>query len=95
MPRIRAAAVLAATQINLPAARLPCATGSTRRWHVKIVTLEDGSRVQLNAGTAIAKDFSGGQRRLTFLKGEALFEVAPDPSRPFTVEAAGAVPCPS
>lgn len=56
---------------------------------VRIVTLEDGSRVQLNANTALAKDFSGGQRRLTLLKGEAWFEVLPDPSRPFTVEAAG------
>jgi transmembrane sensor len=62
---------------------------STGNGEVKIVTLEDGSRVQLNADTAIAKDFSGGQRRLILLKGEAWFEVASDPSRPFTVAAAG------
>lgn len=62
---------------------------STGTGEVKTVTLEDGSRVQLNAGTAIAKYYSGGQRRLALLKGEAWFEVASDPSRPFTVEAAG------
>ncbi len=62
---------------------------STGTGEVKIVTLEDGSRVQLNADSAIAKDFSGGQRRLTLLKGEAWFDVASDPSRPFTVTAAG------
>lgn len=56
---------------------------------VKTVALEDGSRVELSASTAIAKNYSGGQRRLTLLKGEAWFEIAPDPSRPFMVEAAG------
>ncbi len=61
---------------------------ATGTGEVKIVTLEDGSRVQLNADTAIAKDFSGGRRRLTLLKGEAWFDVASDPSRPFTVTAA-------
>jgi transmembrane sensor len=62
---------------------------STGTGEVKIVTLEDGSRVQLNADTAIAKDFSGGRRRLTLIKGEAWFEVASDPPRPFIVEAEG------
>jgi transmembrane sensor len=62
---------------------------STGTGEVRTVTLEDGSRVELNARTAIAKDFSSGQRRLTLLRGEAWFDVAPDPSRPFTVEAGG------
>jgi transmembrane sensor len=56
---------------------------------LKTVTLEDGSRIELNADTAIAKHYSNGRRHLTLLKGEAWFAVASDPARPFVVEAAG------
>ncbi|HXW71111.1 MAG TPA: FecR domain-containing protein [Methylocella sp.] len=59
-------------------------TGETKR-----LMLADGSHVELNAKSAIAVYYSGGQRRLTLLAGEALFEVTPDPARPFVVEAAG------
>jgi transmembrane sensor len=62
---------------------------STETAEVKTVTLEDGSRIELNADTAIAYHYSGEQRYLTLLKGEAWFEVASDPHRPFVVEAAG------
>ncbi|OAI27625.1 iron dicitrate transport regulator FecR [Methylosinus sp. R-45379] len=55
----------------------------------KSVTLEDGSRVELNASSAIALHFEPGRRRLTLLEGEAWFQVAPDTARPFVVEAAG------
>ncbi len=56
---------------------------------VRIVTLEDGSHVQLNANSAIAVDYSDQQRRLTLLEGEAWFEISPDPARPFSVVVAG------
>lgn len=62
---------------------------STGVGELKTVTLEDGSRIELNADTAIAEHYSRGQRRLTLLKGEAWFAVASDPTRPFVVEAAG------
>jgi transmembrane sensor len=58
--------------------------GETRR-----ITLEDGSNVELDARSAIAIDYGAGRRRLRLLSGEAWFEVAPDASRPFVVEAAG------
>jgi transmembrane sensor len=58
--------------------------GETRR-----VTLEDGSRVHLDARSAIALRFDAGERRVELLSGEAFFEVAPDPARPFVVAAAG------
>lgn len=58
--------------------------GETRR-----VTLEDGSRVELGARSAIALHFTPTSRRLTLLRGEAWFDVEPDASRPFVVEAAG------
>lgn len=56
---------------------------------LRTVTLPDGSRAHLDAGSALALDYSGDRRRLTLLFGEALFEVEPDPSRPFIVAAGG------
>lgn len=51
--------------------------------------LPDGSRVTLNAGTRLRVDFTAGARRVVIRTGEALFAVAPDPARPFTVAAGG------
>ncbi len=58
-------------------------TAETRR-----VTLDDGSQVELGPRSAIALRTEPGQRRLVLLRGEAWFEAAPDPARPFMVEAA-------
>jgi transmembrane sensor len=55
----------------------------------KEITLEDGSRVALDARSAIALHYSVAERRVALLEGEAWFDVAPDPARPFVVEAAG------
>lgn len=52
----------------------------------RIVELPDGSRVHLNARSAIAEDFAQSRRTVRLLRGEAYFEVAPDASRPFVVE---------
>lgn len=60
------------------------AIGETR-----LVTLEDGSRVHLDARSAIAVRYEGVQRRVALLYGEAWFDVAPAPERPFVVEARG------
>lgn len=62
------------------------ATGVGER---RVLTLEDGSRVTLGSSSAIVHDFSGARRKVRLLEGSALFEVTPDRSRPFTVEAAG------
>lgn len=51
-----------------------------------LVTLEDGSTMQLNASSAVAFDFSQGRRAVRLLRGQAFFDVAPDASRPFSVE---------
>lgn len=52
-------------------------------------TLSDGSRVDLNTGTAIALRFTGAERRVELLRGEAAFDVARDPGRSFVVEGGG------
>lgn len=53
------------------------------------LTLEDGSRVDLDADTAIALDFDENARNIRLLRGRAFFDVARNPGRPFTVLAAG------
>jgi transmembrane sensor len=59
-------------------------TGETRR-----VDLADGSHVELAPASAISVDYSGGERKLALLEGEAFFEAAPDPTRPFVVQVKG------
>lgn len=51
----------------------------------RTIDLEDGSRVTLSAASAIAVTFSGAERRVSLLAGEALFQVTRDEARPFKV----------
>jgi len=56
------------------------------------VQLPDGSRVDLATSTALSVEYEPRVRRITLHAGEAFFEVAPSPDRPFVVEAgAGSV----
>ncbi|HTV32371.1 MAG TPA: FecR family protein [Methylocella sp.] len=55
----------------------------------QLVTLDDGSHIELDAHSAIKVNYGSDERRLTLIEGEAWFEVAPNPTRPFIVEAAG------
>lgn len=57
----------------------------------KTITLADGSRVQLDTDTALSVAFNDAGRRITLLRGRALFAVAKDPRRPFEVVADAAV----
>jgi len=53
---------------------------------VRLLRLPDGTRVWVNQNTHIeyAKEFIGNERKVT-LNGEAFFEVAKDPSKPFVI----------
>lgn len=53
------------------------------------ILLPDGSRVYLNTDTAISLGYSSEKRQVSLLRGEAVFDVAKDPVRPFTVRALG------
>lgn len=53
----------------------------------RLVVLDDGSRLTLNTGTALRVDLDAARRSVTVERGEALFEVAKDPGRPFVVHA--------
>lgn len=52
----------------------------------RTVHLEDDSTVTLNTGTKIQVDFSDGKRHLSLAFGEAYFDIAKDPSRPFVID---------
>ncbi|HTE24455.1 FecR family protein [Flavitalea sp.] len=52
------------------------------------LALSDGTIIELSPGSELAYDsLFAGNRRDVFLKGQALFHVAKDPARPFTVYA--------
>ncbi len=51
----------------------------------RTVRLKDGSLVHLNTNTKVKTHFSFKGRDITLLDGEALFDVAKDPDRPFRV----------
>lgn len=55
----------------------------------RTVALEDGSSLVLGADAAVAVNFSAQRRSLDIRRGDAYFEVRPDPDRPFVVRAAG------
>lgn len=54
---------------------------------LETVVLVDGSTAQLGPQSAIRVTFTRGERRIDLLQGEALFQVRPNPARPFRVAA--------
>lgn len=54
-------------------------------------TQPDGSIITLNADSAIRTDFTGDHRQVVLMAGEAFFQVTPDKTRPFTVQAGDTV----
>lgn len=60
---------------------------STGTAELRTLTLEDGSVVALDAGSAVATRFSGARREVVLLAGRAFFEVVPAADRPFVVVA--------
>ena len=55
----------------------------------RTIQLADGSEVTLNTDSALSVAYSAGERRLVLARGQALFKVAKDAARPFTVTAGG------
>ncbi len=53
----------------------------------RIVDLSDGSQVTLNANSRVVIQYNEGVRKVILAKGEALFDVVKDRSRPFVVVA--------
>ena len=51
----------------------------------RVVRLDDGTRISLNSGTRMRIAYNKQRRRVMLDGGEAYFDVAHDPTRPFTV----------
>ena len=69
------------TTPTLPAAALSAPTTP------RLVTLSDGSVVQLNTGGTVVEQFTATERRVLLTHGEAHFSVTKNPARPFIVQA--------
>lgn len=76
--------VATALLLTLSADKYSTAVGEMRQ-----ISAADGSRIVLNTASTVAVDYSGSERRIELIKGEALFTVAKDPNRPFIVEING------
>lgn len=64
---------------------------TTRTYHTTVgrqltASLPDGSMVMLNTDTSLDITYSAARRLVTLNKGEAIFRVAHNPSRPFQVQ---------
>jgi len=80
------AAACAATGVFV----LPLVSGDrhrTRKGEVRQLALRDGSVVTLNTDSILEVHITDRRRRLRLVRGEALFDVAHDKTRPFTVVA--------
>lgn len=88
-----AAVVIAVTQWpdgveNTGASSIPIvATHATGVGEAKSITLSDGTKVLMDAGSELASSISANSRKLELIQGAAVFQVTPDPDRPFSVRA--------
>ena len=60
-------------------------TYATARGQTRTVQLADGTRVVLGSASTIRVGFEPGARRVSMAPGEAIFDVAKDPRRPFVI----------
>jgi transmembrane sensor len=79
-------ALIAFIVLQLPNAESPVVGHSTELGEQRSIVLDDGSIVTLNTLSEVAVRFDSSTRQVTLVAGEALFDVASDPERPFVVE---------
>ena len=79
-----AAAVLVAL---LPVVSSPSLSFATSKGEHRAVKLDDGSTVDMNAETSLSVTQAWNARRVVMGQGEAIFDVASDRRRPFTIQA--------
>lgn len=96
-PRLAGVALTAAAAVALALWVTPPVSSESRQAATpagqrQVLTLVDGTRIELNARTALEVHFERNSRHVRLADGEAFFAVAKDPARPFIVETpAGAV----
>ena len=62
-------------------------TYSTKRGEIRLIPLADGSTMTLNTESTARVKFTRTERHVELVEGEALFDVARNPARPFVVAA--------
>lgn len=82
-----AGAALAASFVGALVFRNPDENYATAVGEIRRVPLADGSTAAINTDSRIAVALADTRRSVTIEKGEAWFQVAKDPKRPFVVEA--------
>jgi len=92
-PRRAAVGLAAALAACLLLAAIPAfqlrliADHVTATAELRTVLLDDGSSVRLGPESAIAVAYAARERAVRLLRGQAFFQVVPDPDRPFRVRA--------
>ena len=82
-----AISVAATWALLLPSAAVTVQHHRTDIGEQRSLALSDGSMITLNTQSEIRVAFDDDERRVTLVAGEALFDVAKDPQRPFLVAA--------
>jgi transmembrane sensor len=59
----------------------------TKKGEIRLVPLADGSSMTLNTTSEARVKFTDKKRYVELVEGEAMFDIASDPARPFVVEA--------
>jgi transmembrane sensor len=80
---LAAAAAVIVLLFVLPSRRQELTTQTGER---RVTTLADGSKLELNAETEVVVQLGDNERIVRLLRGQAWFNVARDPARPFRVD---------
>jgi transmembrane sensor len=77
--------------VVLPSVMAPASiqTYTTAKGQHQRITLADGSVIDLNAETRLTVRLARRERQVQLGEGQAIFDVAHDEARPFTIEASG------
>ena len=86
---LAAAAAVALAEVCWRSTPAPASVAAIASSELKRRILEDGSSVEPNYGAVVTTEFTAMERRATLVRGEALFTVAKESSRPFIVRAGG------
>jgi transmembrane sensor len=86
---LAAAAAVALAEVWWRSTPAPASVAAIASSELKRRILEDGSSVEPNHGAVVTTEFTAIERRATLVRGEALFTVAKESSRPFIVRAGG------
>ena len=86
---LAAAAAVALAAVWWRSTPAPASVAAIASSELKRRILEDGSSVEPNHGAVVTTEFTAMERRATLVRGEALFTVAKESSRPFIVRAGG------